>query len=626
MTPPEDPTEPTRNDTSDEHVTPDRSTESREIPLDHDELAELARRRGLYFPAAEVHDGVAGFYTYGPTGAAIKRNVEAAWRDRFIVAENNHEIETPTIVPKSVFAASGHLNSFDDLLIACQTCDHRHRADHLVEHHTDIADAEHLSPGQIEDLISTHDLTCPDCGASLTDCPVGEFQLMFETGIGPGEGQPGYLRPETAQSTLVEFPRLAEYAHEETPFGVAQIGRGYRNEISPRQAMIRLRELTMAELQSFHTPTDDTPIDRVAEVDLRLYPAERQSEAADSAEPEYVETTVESAVAEDVVPSAWTAYYLGVAREWLGSVGVTPANLRFRQHRNTELAHYAEDCWDAEAEVDDDWIELAGIADRADNDLANHAEATEASFTLFQEYDEPQTAERARIDPDMSVLGPEFGDRAPAVVERLEALARTDPAAFEKQEVTIEVPVSALGDTKDTGATEQITLSTEHIDVGVERVTEHGEQVHPHVVEPAFGVDRVVYTILMHSLRSDVVDGEPRRYLALDPAVAPTLAAILPLTDALAEHARELAEACRQTGLPVEHDDSGSIGRRYRRQDEIGTPYCVTLDERTASDSTATIRHRDTTEQVRVSIEEIPALLRELQDGRRTFEDLQNRT
>lgn len=222
----------------------------------------------------------------------------------------------------------------------------------------------------------------------------------------------------------------------------------------------------------------------------------------------------------------------------------------------------------------------------------------------------------------MSILGPKFGDWAHAVVERLESLARSDPTAFEKPEVAIEVPTSTSDESEDSSATEQVTVPTKHVDVTVEKATEHGEQVSPHVVEPAFGIDRVVYTILTHSLRSDVVDDDPRRYLALDPAVAPMLAAVFPLTDDIAVRTRELAEECRQAGQAVEYDDSGSIGRRYRRQDEIGTPYCVTLDERTATDGTATIRDRDTTEQVRVDIDEIEDLLWCFQNGRRTFEDL----
>lgn len=626
MTAPENPTEPSNDTTSDDSMTSDRPPETEERSIDHDDLAELAQRRGLYFPAAEAHGGVTGFYTYGHVGAAIKRNIETAWRERFVIAENNYEIETPTIVPKSVFAASGHLDSFDDLLVACQACNHRYRADHLVEDHTDITDAEHLSPIQVEDLIAIHDLDCPNCEASLTGCPVEELRLMFETAIGPAEDRPGYLRPETAQGTLVEFPRLSEYAHKEIPFGVAQIGKGYRNEISPRQALVRLRELTMAELQTFHAPDEDPPIQQVGDVNLRLYPTEvqRETEIDQITEPNYVETSIKEAVIEEVIPSPWTAYYLGVSQEWLLSVGINPPHLRFRQHREDELAHYAEDCWDAEVKVGDDWIEVAGISDRGDNDLEHHADATGESFTLFKEYDSPKTVERVHVDPDMSFIGPEFGEQAPAVVEQLESLACSDPAVFEASEVTVEIPSEMTDDSRERGPIEEVTISTEFVDISVETVTERGEQVRPHVVEPAFGVDRVVYAILAHSLRSDVVDGEYRRYLSLEPAVAPTLAAIFPLTDAVTDRARVLAETCRQAGLAVDFDDSGSIGRRYRRQDEVGTPYCVTLDERTLSDDTATIRERDTTEQVRVATDVVVTLLRDLQIGHRVFEDLKD--
>ncbi|PSQ16284.1 glycine--tRNA ligase [Halobacteriales archaeon QS_8_69_26] len=659
MTAPQNPSESTHDRTdrtidedadsdpaSEFEVDPDSTSDADPAPVDHAELSELARRRGLYFPAATAHGGAAGFYTYGPVGAALKRNVEAAWRDRFVVREGNHEVESPTVVPEPVFAASGHLDSFDDLLVACPACDRRHRADHLVEDHTHASDAEGMDPVQVEDLVATHDLACPDCSASLAGQPVEPFALMFETAIGPGDARPGYLRPETAQGTLVEFPRLAEYAREETPFGVAQVGRGYRNEISPRRAIVRLRELTMAELQTFHDPErDDAPMATVADATLRLYPVERQRRAEreapdDPVDPDYVEATVHEALDEDVVADPWLAYYLGVAREWLEAVGVAPHRLRCREHRPDELAHYAEECWDVEAEVDGEWIELAGVADRADNDLAKHAAASDESYTLFREYDEPRTGERVRVDPDMSALGPEYGDRAPAVVEALEALARENPAAFDADTVTVAIPVEsedrsttdAEGDRPRTdpdgdhptvdAESDRVTVSTDHVDVSVETVTEYGEQVRPHVAEPAFGIDRVVYAVLAHSLRADVVDGERRTYLALDPAVAPTLAAVLPLTDDVADRARTLAEECRRADLPVEYDDGGSIGRRYRRQDEVGTPYCVTLDERTREDDTATVRDRDTTEQVRVPVADLPAVLRDLRDRRLTVADL----
>jgi len=572
-------------------------------------LAELARRRGLFFPANEVYGGTAGFYVYGPAGAAVKQNVEDAWRDRFAVQEGSLEIDAPTIMPEPVFEASGHLDGFDDMLVECAECGESHRADHLVEGATGIEDAETLEPEAIAELIADHDVACPNCGAALAGREVTEFNLMFETTIGPGSESPGYLRPETAQGIFVEFPRLREYARDQLPFGVTQVGRAYRNEISPRRGLVRVREFTQAELELFVDPErDEANLSSVADVPLTLYPDEQQGAEGQV----YVETTVQEAVEDGTIAVDWIAYYLGIAREWYEAVGVDMDRFRFRQHLAGERAHYAADCWDAEAEVGGDWIEMAGFAYRGDYDLSRHAAHADGDFTVFQQYDEPVTVERPSADPDMSVLGPEFGGEAAAVAEALDDLAATDPEAFDAETVTVEVDGEAY------------EVPTEATGFAVEEVTESGEHVTPHVVEPSFGVDRLVYTILAHGLREDEVDGEARTRLALPPAMAPTFVGVFPLMDkdGLGERAGEVAERLRSRGFSVAYDDSGSIGRRYRRQDEVGTPYCVTVDYESLEDETATLRERDSAAQRRVDLDELPEVLAALRAGERRFEDV----
>jgi len=578
-------------------------------------LAELAKRRGFYFQTAGPYGGTAGFYTYGPEGAALKENVEAAWRDRFAVREGNQEIQAPTILPEPVFEASGHLDTFDDMLVECGGCGASHRADHLVEAHADVAEAEALAHGEIEALVREHDVACPSCGTALAGRSVEDFNLMFATNIGPGDAEPGYLRPETAQGIFVDFPRLKEYARNQLPFGVTQVGPAYRNEISPRGGLERLRELTQAELELFVAPDGDGPsLDDVADVSLPLYSAARQRDpGADGPEA----TTVRAAVEDGVVADPWIAYYLGVAREWYEAMGVDVDRFRFRQHQADELSHYASDCWDAEADVSapgeaPDWIELAGFAYRGSYDLDNHDAHSDASFTVFREYDDPVTVERPRVDPDMSYLGPEFGGQAGAVVDALERLAAEDPGAFDAESVPVEVD----GET--------VSVPVEATGFEVVEETEHGEHVTPHVVEPSFGVDRLVYTVLVHALRQDEVDGESRTYLALPPSVAPTFVGVFPLTGALEPRAEALVERLREHGLSAAYDASGSIGRRYRRQDEVGTPFCVTVDERTADDDTVTVRERDSTEQVRVDLADLPATLSALRAGEAAFEDLRD--
>ena len=573
---------------------------------DRETLVELAKRRGFFFQTSEPYGGVAGFYTFGPQGAALKHNLEAAWRERFTVAEGNHEIEAPTIMPEPVFRASGHLDTFDDMLVECPACGESHRADHLVEDYTDVEEAEALPIEEIERIVRENDVGCPTCGTSLAGEPVVDFNLMFRTNIGPGESDPGYLRPETAQGIFADFPRIKEYARNTLPFGVTQIGPAYRNEISPRGGLLRLRELHQAELEQFVDPErDEPPIEDVADVTLPLFSGERQERGEG-----HQELTVREAVEAGVVAEPWIAYFLGVAKRWYERVGVDMERFRYRQHLPAELSHYSSDCWDAEAEVHGDWIELAGFAYRGDYDLSKHGAYADDDFTVFRQYDEPVTVERPTVDPDMSHLGPEFGDRAEAVVEALEDLAARDPDAFDGESVTVavddeevSVPVAATGFT-------------------VEAVTEHGEHVTPHVVEPSFGVDRLVYTVLAHAHREDEVAGEPRTYLAMEPAVAPTFVGVFPLRDDLADRATALTDALRERGLAATYDDSGSIGRRYRRQDEVGTPFCVTLDEQTAADDTVTVRERDSTEQVRVALDELPGALAAIRDGEASFDDL----
>jgi glycyl-tRNA synthetase len=302
---------------------------------------------------------------------------------------------------------------------------------------------------------------------------------------------------------------------------------------------------------------------------------------------------------------------------------------RFRQHLGGELAHYAADCWDAESHITGDWVEIAGFAYRGDYDLSKHDEHSDEDYTVFKQYDEPVTVERPTVDPDMSYLGPEFGGDAAAVAAALEDLAERDPGAFE-----------AAGEDPEGDATVTVDVDGDSYEVpvsqtgfAVEEVTESGEHITPHVVEPSLGIDRALYTVLEHSLREDEVDGEERTFLELPAEVAPTTVGVFPLMDrdGLDDQAREVAADLRERGLAVTYDDSGAIGRRYRRQDEVGTPFCVTVDYATIGEAedpdegepgTVTVRERDTTAQKRIPIEELGETLEELRDGERAFTDL----
>ncbi len=565
------------------------------------DLSELAKRRGFFFASNEAYGGTAGFYTFGPEGAALKRNVEDVWRDRFVRELGHMELEAPTVMPEAVFEASGHLDTFDDMILECGDCGATHRADHLVEDATDVDDAEAFAPERVADLVADHDVACPSCGVPLADRPVEAFNLMFGTNIGPGSSSPGYLRPETAQGIFVEFPRLKEYARNQLPFGVAQIGRAYRNEISPRRALVRVREFTQAELEHFIDPEyDDPPLERVDDVELPLYSAAAQQDDGD-----LEHHTVAEALEAGVVESEWVAYYLGEALAFYEAIGVDMDRFRYRQHLPGELSHYAADCWDAETEVGGNWVEVTGFAYRSDYDLRKHGKHSEEEFTVFRQYDEPKTVERATVDPDMSYLGPTFGGAAGDVVDALEALARRDRSAFDGDAVTVEVD------------DESYTLPVEKTGFAVEEQTESGEHITPHVVEPSFGIDRLVYSVLAHRHGTDEVDGEERSFLALPTGVAPTTVAVVPLMtkDGLDERAREVAASLRAAGFEVNYDDTGNIGRRYRRQDEVGTPYCVTVDYDTLEDDTVTVRERDSTDQTRVAVDDLADAVDRLVSG-----------
>jgi glycyl-tRNA synthetase len=540
------------------------------------------------------------------------------------------EIDAPTIMPEPVFEASGHLDGFDDMLVECPECGESHRADHVVEDNTEYEDAESLPIPEVEDVIAEYELVCPNCGAGLAGQAVDSFNLMFATNIGPGDSDPGYLRPETAQGIFVEFPRLKEYARNQLPFGVTQIGRAYRNEISPRRSIIRTREFTQAELEYFIDPEADEPdLSSVEDVAVTLYPTSEQNAEAGEA----LETTIGEAVEEGIITDQWVAYFLGVAKPWYESIGVDMDRFRFRQHLAGERAHYASDCWDAESEIDGNWIEMAGFAHRGNYDLSKHAEHSGDRFTIFRQYDEPKTVERATVDPDMSYLGPEFGGDAQAVVGKLEDLAARDRSAFEGAAQSAAETSSGDEEEPRDGDTVEIEIEGEahEIPVGktgfsVEEETEAGEHITPHVVEPSFGVDRTVYTVLHHAYREDEVADEERTFLELEPEVAPTFVGVFPLQsdDELEAEAEAIAEALREAGLSVTYDDSGNIGRRYRRQDEVGTPFCVTVDYESIEqeDGGVTVRERDSTEQKRLPIEDLPETLSAIRAGDLEFDEL----
>ncbi len=558
------------------------------------ELMEMLIRRGFLWQSFEIYGGMAGFFDYGPLGNGLRRRLENLWREFFVINERAVEIDTPTVNIEEVFIASGHAESFTDVAIECQKCGKVFRADHYIKEKLNIeADC---TIEAVREIIDTYDLKC-DCGGSFSE-PF-HFNLMFTTSIGPGKGKKGYLRPETAQGIFIAFRRLLDYFRGKLPFGVAQIGRAYRNEISPRQGVIRLREFNQAELEYFVHPAEKTHFNfHRYENDVVWL--------VDKFDNEY-RITLKEAVERGIIAHELLAYFIGKTRRFLLKAGIKEDKLRFRQHKDDERAHYAVDCWDAEALTSYGWIEIVGIADRTDYDLKRHMEYSGEDLRVFVQFKEPVKVKRLKIIPDLKKLGPKFRRKAKAIAEALEKLDVKDPNI---DRLLVEIDG------------ERIEVGREFFSVKEVEETVQGEKVIPHVIEPSFGLDRITYTILEHSFDKDTVDGEERRVLRLKRWIAPVQVAVLPLLskDDFVRKAKEIVEMLRNAGMYTEYDDSGSIGRRYRRFDEIGTPFCITIDHQTFEDDTVTIRDRDTTRQVRVKVNELVYVLRELLGSEKDIE------
>jgi len=335
-------------------------------------ITELAKRRGLFLPSFEIYGGASGFYDYGPIGALIKNNIEQVWRSKFVLKEGLFEISSPNIGIEDIFIASGHAKHFVDPIIKCKKCGKVYRADHLIEEYG--IKTQNLSIKDLSEIIRRENLRCISCKGELSD--IESFNLMFATYIG-ADSKKAYLRPETAQHIFILFNRLYEINRKKLPLGVAQIGRAYRNEISPRQALIRLREFSQAEIEYFVFPSEKKHerFSEIANIELKLLPAENEDE---------IKISVKKAVENGIIANELLAYFIARTYEFLREVGIPSEKIRFRQHEKHERAHYAIDCWDAEVLTQAfSWIEVVGIADRGDYDLKAHSKMSGKKLTAF---------------------------------------------------------------------------------------------------------------------------------------------------------------------------------------------------------------------------------------------------
>ena len=545
-------------------------------------LSGMLKRRGFLLPAFEIHGGAKGLYDFGPVGGRMRSRINQVWLDHWLKLGNIVEISSPTVTPYAVLEASGHVGEFSDFMTQCLACEEASRADTLLESHHPNPDA--LKQSELQELLLDVKPACPACAAHDWS-KVTAQNLMFNTTIGAGDsGRPGFLRPETAQGMFTSFNALYRHFRERLPFGAVQIGKGYRNEIAPRQGMIRLREFNMAELEYFINPHIPP------QADLTSWDHQPMMLIPDSSSP--VSLTLADATEQGLIRHPTIAQFIGITFDFLAHIGIDTTRVRFRQHESDELAHYALDCWDAEIEGSYGWIECVGIAHRGCYDLESHENATGKTLRARREFDEPRITTVDAWTINGATAGPAFKAQAGLVKQAVEALPK---------ETTFPCMV-----TLNDGA--MVEVGNEHVKPNQKTIKETGEWYTPHVVEPAFGIDRIIWHVLDHAYQEVNKNDEIYTRMALSDTVAPVDFAVFPLfeKDGMEVQAWDLhQQLCQTRGIVSMYDGSGSIGRRYARADEIGIPKCITVDHQTLEDGTVTLRDRDTTEQVRVSLDSI---------------------
>ncbi|KAF8233836.1 glycyl-tRNA synthetase [Tricholoma matsutake] len=630
-------------------------------PFDKTRFDALLNRRFFYAPAFEIYGGVAGLYDYGPPGSSLQANIISEWRRHFVIDEHMLELDTTIMTPAPVFEASGHVARFADWMVKDTKTGDVLRADHLVknvlearlagdkearglaaappvedekkrkkksakaaavkledtvvkEYEVILAQLDNYSGPELGELCRTHNIRNPD-----TNNEVGEpqqFNLMFKSSIGPTGQHAGFLRPETAQGHFLNFARLLDFNNGRIPFASAQIGRSFRNEISPRAGLLRVREFTMAEIEHFVDPDDKshTRFSEIRDVVLSLLP--RQTQESGSSETTCM--TVGDAVGQGVIANETLGYFVARISQFLIKIGIDPAMLRFRQHMGNEMAHYATDCWDAEIKGRGDagWTECVGCADRAAFDLTVHSQKTGQALVVRQALKEPIVTEREVPEWNKKSVGKTFKQDAGTLQKLVEVMEELELLKL-KSELAQGTAVVTSSDGK------QFQLTPELLTIERKTFKQSVREYTPNVIEPSFGLGRILYFLLEHSFWSREQDVE-RGVLSLPSVVAPTKVLIVPLSarDEFAPIVQEVSSKLRKAGVFSRVDDSNtSIGKRYSRNDELGTPFGITVDFASVQNRTMTLRERDTTDQRIGSIDEVIATVTDLVFGNIKWEE-----
>ncbi len=571
----------------------------------YERLLKLAKSRGFFWEAFEIYGGVSGFLDFGPLGVLLKRKISDMWIKWFVKNEGFLEVETPIVNPEIVFKASGHIDSFKEPAFKCLKCDRRFRADHLVEEELGLSstEVESMDLKMLQKLALDKGLKCPECGGELSEPYY--FTTMFKTFIGPYMENIGYGRPEAAQGMFLAFKRALELKRGKLPFAIAQVGKVLRNEISPRQGPIRLREFTIMELELF-IDSEDPKCPKMSDVEnefLRVIPAEARMKGYE----EPLELTVREYLDKGLITMEWLAYFMVKAKQFMEHLGIPHDCQRFVEKLPWERAHYSSQGFDQEIYLDRwGWVEVSGHNYRTDYDLKRHMEYSGVDMTVYKRFEKPINVRKIQVEPVEETIRRDFREHSDTVVKLIMSIKPETLA-----DGLINSNAVKLGD---------YLIKPEHVKISERIVEEKGKRFIPHVIEPSFGLERVFYAVLEYAY----TEREGRAILKLPIAVAPIQVAIYPLVtkDGLPEKALEVYTRLLNSGFDVYYDDSGSIGRRYVRSDEMGIPLALTVDYQTLQDNTVTLRNRDNWRQVRTNLNGIENRLRSFFADEISFENL----
>lgn len=584
------------------------------------EFEDTCKRRFFFGLAFEPYGGTAGLYDLGPPMCAMKANLLSYWRQHFVLEENMCEVDTTCITPEEVFIASGHVTRFNDVMVRDTVTGECIRADKYVEEFCEgkINDAKvaegakaefrhlhnaagSLNKDELAAVIAKYQLKSPKGNALSDPFP---FNLMFSSTIGPEGHKTGYMRPELAQGIILNFKRLMDSGNaQRMPFAGACVGSAFRNEIAPRAALIRVREFTLAEIEHFVNPNDKAHPKFGRVKDIQFHAWSRELQSADKA-PEVM--TIGDAVARRIVDNETLGYFIARTQLFLQACGAK--YVRFRQHHTNEMAHYAQDCWDAELLTSYGWVECVGIADRSAYDLTQHSKGSGKELSAREEFTEPIMAKVLHRKINKGAAGKAYGKSTGAVIDYINGLSDEEALALGARlaagEVDVELP---SGPAKISSAIVTFEVKDEKIS---------GRNYIPSVVEPSFGVGRILYAILEQSYyvrRDDTGKNDKRAVYSLTPLMAPQKVAVLPLMvkDELEPLMQQLRDELIALGISNRTDDSGAaIGKKYARVDELGIPFCITLDF--VGDGCVTLRERDSAKQVRVPVAEVADVVAKL--------------